>query len=59
VKCIFVLIIVLIIFKHPKYTIRKNCVDMCARHGRGTIEICLSKKGALAKKRLGNTEIAK
>jgi len=35
VKCIFVLILVLIIFKHPKYTIRKNCVDMCARHGRG------------------------
>ena len=21
---------------------RKNCVDMCARHGRGAIEICLS-----------------
>jgi len=29
------LIHVLIIFKHTKYTIRKNCVDMCARHGRG------------------------
>jgi len=28
---------------------------MCARHGRGAIEICLSEKGALAKKRLGNT----
>jgi len=55
VKCIFALILVLIIFKHPKYTIRKNCVDMCVRHGRGAIEICLSEKGALAKKRLGNT----
>ena len=31
VKCIFALILVLTIFKHPKYTIRKNCVDMCAR----------------------------
>jgi len=30
---------------------------MCARHGRGT-EICLSEKGALAKKRLGNTALA-
>jgi len=55
VKCIIELILVLIIFKHPKYTIRKNCVDMCASHGRGVIEICLSEKGALAKKRLGNT----
>jgi len=27
---------------------------MCARHGRGAIEICLSEKGALAKKILGN-----
>jgi len=34
VKCIFALILVLIIFKHPKYGIRKNCVDMCARDGR-------------------------
>jgi len=34
VKCIFALILVLIIFKHPKYRIRKNCVDMCAREGR-------------------------
>jgi len=33
----------------------KNCVDMCARDGRGAIEICLSEKGALAKKRLRNT----
>ena len=49
-KCIFALILVLIIFKHPKYTIRKNCVDMCARDGRGAIEICLSEKGVLAKK---------
>jgi len=57
VKCIFALILVLIIFKHTKYTIRKHCVDMCARHGRGAIEICLSEKGALAKKRLGNTGI--
>jgi len=24
----------------------KNCVDMCTRHGRGAIEICLSEKGA-------------
>jgi len=55
VKCIFALILVLIIFKHPKYTIRKICVDKCARHGRGAIEICLSEKGALAKKRLRNT----
>jgi len=29
VKCIFALILVLIIFKHPKYTIRKNCVEVC------------------------------
>jgi len=28
---------------------------MCVTHGRGAIEICLSEKGALAKKRLGNT----
>jgi len=28
---------------------------MCARHGREAIEICLSEKEALAKKRLGNT----
>jgi len=50
VKCIFALILVLIIFKHIRYTTRKNCVDMCARHGRGAIEIYLSEKGALAKK---------
>ena len=30
---------------------------MCARHGRGAIEICLSEKAALAKKRLGNTAL--
>jgi len=48
VKCIFALILVLIIFKHTKYTIRKNSVDVCARDGRGAIEICLSEKGALA-----------
>jgi len=30
---------------------------MCARHGRGLIEICLSEKGELAKKRLGNTKL--
>jgi len=36
---------------------RKNCVDMCARDGRGVIEICLSEKGALAKNRLGNTAL--
>jgi len=51
-------ILVLIIFKHPRYTIRKNCVDMCAGNGRGSIEICLSEKAALAKQRLGNTVIA-
>ena len=45
----FALILFLIIFKHPKYTIRKNCVDMSAMHGRGAIDICLSEKGALAK----------
>ena len=28
-----------------------------AMDGRGAIEICLSEKGALAKNRLGNTEI--
>ena len=56
-KCIFALILVLIIFKHTNYTTRKNCVDMCARHGKGAIEMCLSKKGALAKKRLGNTDL--
>jgi len=35
VKCIFTLILVLIIFKHPKYRIKKSFVDMCARDGRG------------------------
>jgi len=55
VKCISALIVVLIIFKHTKYTVWNNCVDMCARHGRGAIEICLLEKGVLAKKRLGNT----
>jgi len=57
VKCIFALILVLIIFKHPKYRIWKNCVDMCARDGRGAIEIYLSEKGALAKKRSGNIDL--
>jgi len=28
----------------------EKCVDICARNGRGAIEICLSEKGALAKK---------
>ena len=51
-------ILVLIIFKHPIYTIRKNCVDMYAGHGRWSIEICLSEKGALAKNRLENVVIA-
>jgi len=50
VKYIFALILVLIIFKHPKYALPKNCVDMCARHGRGLIEICLSEKGFYQKK---------
>jgi len=54
-KCIFAFIPVLIIFKHPKYAIPINCVDICARHGSGAIEISLSEKRALAKKRLGNT----
>jgi len=31
VKFIFAPILVLIIFKHPKYRIWKNCVDVCAR----------------------------
>jgi len=57
VKCIFVLIFVLILFKHTKYKIRKNCVGMWARHGTGSIEICLSEKGALVKKRLGKTAV--
>jgi len=35
VKCIFALILVLIIFKHTKCAVRNNCVDMCAAHGRG------------------------
>jgi len=35
VKCIFALILVSIIVKHTKCTIWKNCVDMCARYGRG------------------------
>jgi len=26
---------------------------MCARHGKGAIEICFSEKGALAKKKIG------
>jgi len=30
---------------------------MCARHGRGVIEICLSEKGVQAKKRFGNTGV--
>jgi len=30
---------------------------MCVRDGKRAIEICLSEKGALAKKRLGNTGI--
>jgi len=30
---------------------------MCARHGRGVKEICLPEKGALAKKRVGNTAL--
>jgi len=30
---------------------------MCARDSSGAIEICLSEKGALAKKRLGKTGI--
>jgi len=53
VKCIFALILVSFIFIQIYNT--KNCVDMCARHGRGAVEICFSEKGALAKKRLGNT----
>jgi len=44
VKCIFALILVLIIFKHPEYTIRKNCIDMCATDGKGAIEIFCQKR---------------
>ena len=33
----------------------KKCVDMCARDDKGAIEICLSEKGTLAKKKLGDT----
>ena len=32
---------------------------MCARDGRGAMQICLSEKGALAKKRWGNTALAR
>jgi len=32
VKCIFALILVLFIFKHTKYAIQKNGIDMCAGH---------------------------
>ena len=53
VKCIFALILVLIIFKHAKYIVRNNCVGMCARHCWGAAEICLLEKGALAKKKIG------
>ena len=31
---------------------------MCAMDGRGAMQICLSEKGALAKKRLGNTDLS-
>jgi len=54
VKCIFALIHVLIIFKHTKYAIRKNCGDMSARHGRGDRNLFVRKGGA-SQKRLGNT----
>jgi len=46
----FALILVLIIFKHPKYTIRKKCVDMCARHGRRAIEVFCQKSRREPKK---------
>jgi len=45
VKYIFALIVVLIIFKHTKYTMRKNCADMCARHGRGWYKFVCQKRG--------------
>jgi len=54
VKCIFALILVLIIFKHPKYKIRKNCVDMCARHGRGPGDRnSFVRKGGVSQKKIG------
>ena len=53
--CIFALILVLIILKHPKYTIRKIVLICVLDLVGGAIEICLSQKGALAKNRLGNT----
>jgi len=49
VKCILALILVLIIFKHTKYTVRKNCVDMCVRHGRSDRNLFVRKEGASQK----------
>jgi len=45
VKCIFAHILVLIIFKHPKYRIQKHCVDMCARDGRGSGDQGVGERG--------------
>ena len=52
-KCIFVLILVSIIFKHPKYTIRKSCVYVCARHGRGGDGNLFVRKGGASQKKIG------
>jgi len=55
VKFIFALILVLIIIKHSKYTIRKNLLIWVLGMVGGAIKIRLSEKRVLAKKRLGNT----
>jgi len=51
-KCIFALILVLIIFKHPKNRIRKNCVDMHARVVGGDRNL-LVRKGGTSQKKIG------
>jgi len=53
VKCIFALTLVLISFKHPKYRIQKNCVDMCARDGRGGDRNLFVRKGGASQKKIG------
>jgi len=49
VKCIFVLILVLIIFKHPRYAIR------CVLGMVGGDRNLFVRKGGASQKRLGNT----
>jgi len=51
VKCIFALIFVPIIFKHPNIEYKK-IVLMCVRDCRGAIEICLSEKGVAIQKKI-------